>query len=436
MAEVDTSSYNLLNRNPSAIDQAAGFAGLMQGINANKLFRAQQAAGRAAQQSITPEGNVDPQNMMLRASQDTTAAVAMPDVIAAGQTQQLQDVAKKSAELKLHLDHLANMRSMIGPLLAQAGPGADPAKVRQSILKTIVTLAGNKSLTPQEAATQAADVPNDLPGQQEWLTRHMAQNLQATDQISTMLGTMGRVDVVGPGGETTSTPVVTPAILNPAAGEIGKVQTRQPIGTPEALAASAQEFSTLREDQAEAPTRVTTLTKAFDALEKVNPGPLTGDWNKIQKTLINVPFIGEIIDKEKIASFDELEKFLAQNISAAPMAQGTDAKLLQATVANPHIENSKDAMHFLLAGNMALERMKMAQMKIFQDTGAQPNEFANWRLDFNRGIDPRAFAYDLYTPAERKDMLSKMTAEGKQKFLATINTAIKAGVLDKSTFGK
>jgi hypothetical protein len=137
------------------------------------------------------------------------------------------------------------------------------------------------------------------------------------------------------------------------------------------------------------------------------------------------------------ANFDELKKYMAQYITGMPFAGGSIAHMAEAVSGSPNTNMSTLANQQVAKVLVGVERFKAAQSLSFDQAAQQgqfgqaaqsnPNaaagQYANFASQFNQRVDPRAFAYDLMSPAERGRMLAKMTPDEQAKYRASLKAA-------------
>lgn len=181
-------------------------------------------------------------------------------------------------------------------------------------------------------------------------------------------------------------------------------------------------------------SRMFTLNKALAGLSNSTTGPGSEELNEVKSFLNMVsPGVAKTfgIDPNRIASYDEANKYLTQYAmaQASALGQGTDAKL--ATVlsgnANTHISNL--AAQDVVRANIALERMKYALTDQFQKTGQPASKYSSWLAQANSRLDPTVFAWDSMSPAQKQAVAKKMTQQQKQAFTGQYNWAITNGYI-------
>ncbi len=293
-------------------------------------------------------------------------------------------------------------------------------------------------------------------------TGYIANTLSPSEQIA-------RVPTIGPNGQpgTVSQGSIAPPNLLPpgsaapaAAGGIGNgryptqasgAASGAPAGfLPTAQAPADAAASTVtgtgaanalladQQSAAGSGARVYQLQSALQALQNAGPtGPGTAQKNQIQSFLLaQTP--GDLgkylpgIDPQKIASYDEANKYLTQYASAkaAALGGGTDSKLATTLSANASTHISGLAAQDVVKANIGLERMSQAQQDAWQQSGLPPSQYSTWAAKFGSTLDPRVFVADQMDPAKVKTMYDRMQPKEQAQFRAQYNWAVQKGYLN------
>jgi hypothetical protein len=261
-----------------------------------------------------------------------------------------------------------------------------------------------------------------------------------------------RAQPAAPSGQGASgtTPAVAPPTPSgrinppqqPAAGSAQPPPQGQPApggatygrsGQPGQLATtedSAAQFRADRADQSASVNRVATIENAQKALEGATTGPGTqvaqavqgvlGTWTPdvIKKAVPGADF------QQRAADYDEANKYLTQIANANGSAIGgqvTNDKLAAATVATPNVHIQKLATDQLLQVLKAQENMKQTMFAQSQADGVTPQQYADWKANWAKTHDPRAF---LPMTPSRVEYLKKTIKPGtpeEQNFMSTLN---------------
>lgn len=297
-------------------------------------------------------------------------------------------------------------------------------------------------------------------------TGYIANTLSPAEQVA-------RIPTVGPNGQpgTVSQGSIAPSNLlppgsAPSTGGIGNGRyPTQGAGTAPASAAipgapagfiptgqtpadaaastvtgtgSANALLADQQSAAGSGARIYQLQAAQQALQNAGPtGPGTAQKNQIQSFLLaQTP--GDLgkylpgIDPQKIASFDEANKYLTQYASAkaSALGSGTDSKLATTLSGNASTHISGLAAQDVVKANIGLERMSQAQQDAWQQSGLPASQYSTWAAKFGSTLDPRVFVADQMDPAKVKTMYDKMQPKEQAQFRAQYNWAVQKGYLN------
>ena len=429
---VDTSIYAPVNR-PSVLDQYGGYVGIANAAAQNKLLNIESSGltgQAAAYRDATGPNGLDYNKLGVNASM---AGPYAGDVAASALTLQKaqQDLASQQSNTAY---------SMYGSLLSK---GSKPTF--EDAAGVLTDLLQQHRITPQAYTSLQKELPTDPKNLQSYLTSRYTSTLPPevatapTDlgvDPNTLIpkaGTRAQYITKATGGEQAP-------VDNTGAGGTG-VQTAPAPGQAEAMKASSDAYSVARNDVG-SPTgsaaRIFQLNKALTGLQGSTTGAGTEWQNDIQNFVItNAPTLGKVagIDPATVANYDEAQKYLTAYASGQAGAMGpkTDQQLSTALTANASTHISNLAAQDVVKANIALERMRQAQVATFQKQGGQPGEFLDSSDEWNKNIDPRAFAVDLMAPDKLSKMYAGLKGNEKQKFLDSLRIAINSGVIDQST---
>jgi hypothetical protein len=155
------------------------------------------------------------------------------------------------------------------------------------------------------------------------------------------------------------------------------------------------------------------LGNAISLLEKATPGaagPTSEAMNQIKNFLVTV---GAIDPNSKIANEaaarTEIEKYLNQQIAAAPGFSRSDASQAFAASSNPNLSGSVKAALQLSRTVYALNKMQAAMPDSFKSNNVNdyPIFAANWMAEH----DPRAFGLDVMDKKEADKLITKMQSK-------------------------
>lgn len=346
-------------------------------------------------------------------------------------------------EVMPNLNNPGQLQTLVKGMLSKL-PEAMQAQYVKPVLGEVAT-GGATQMTSRDplsgAMTPNASIPNTLsPGQ-----------------------AVGRVETVGPTGARGTVPLsstVPSALLPP--GMQGQQPTAQPAGNgrypqqaqagqpqqggflPSGLAPGVGEAANvagqgsgtqLVADQnaaAGSGARVYQLQSALKALNEAGTvGPGTASMNNFKSFLLaQTP--GDLgkylpgIDANKIASYDEANKYLTQYASAkaSSLGGGTDSKLATTLSANASTHISDLAAKDVVKANIGLERMSQAQAAAWNDAHLPESEYRTWASKFGATMDPRVFVADQLDPAHVKKLYSGMQSKEQAQFKAQYNWAV------------
>lgn len=455
----DTSSYNQLTNQPSMMDRAQGFMGLMQGAMQNRVAIGQREAGKAVQGAIGEDGTVDQNKLMQGISSNPLIAPVAAEAVQAGNTMQQGKVAVDQAKFNLIQDQMKFTRETLGSLAVD--PDLTPAKVIEATGKLIA----QGIISPQQAAVEISSMPQDPDKLRGFITQHLTNSMAASEKFQAAYGSIYMTQGKGENGEDIVTPIAVPSAPGmparvagaPAAPEAsplgaaspnaapgqqtsqGAFVTSLPAGQQKNLEESATAVQNLRKDLEAVPQRMFTLNKALTSLKNAPTGK-GSDWQNTVKSYVQT-LVGEGVipgvDAEQIKSFDEANKYLIQYAQqqASTVGSGTDAALSTALSGNANTHISNLAAQDVVKANMALERMRLAQGLLFDSSKQPDNKYSAYAVQWGKNIDPVAFGVDLMEPKLRKKYFEGLTPEGKKRFRDSVKIGLQTGVIDRSAIG-
>lgn len=457
MAEVDTSTYPRAENN---LMQSLGAAAQFRNANEqNKLLKLQQQQGQVGldQSKIdlahkqfgflsqtlgslaqdprigTAEG---PQMLHAATQQLVQQGIITPDIA----NVELQNMPKDPTQLPQYLRNLnvrvqdaANQFSQIygTPSMVDNGTVMQPASVSPITGIHAIGAPIQKTLSPE----QRSDLVTTTNPQGQTVVIPKSQVLQQSgvNPLTAMPDTSAQNpanNLVSPPQPVESRPLAPPSSMQPQQG--GGVAITPPAGTVEGLtkaaSVSSDKYAQDAAREANYQQDVLPLEKALPALEALGDtgtGPGTEQLQEIQSFLTSM---GILKPTDGLKNFDEARKYLVQYARSAGDT-GTNDKLAAAFAGNSSIGISNAAAKDVVKTNLALRRMQNAQIRAFTATGKNPAEYSKWATEFNANNDPVAFGFDLMSGAERKKYFAKMSQADKQKFLSSLATATKLGIV-------
>lgn len=173
--------------NPLA--QVGQIAQLQDAINRNQEFQANRLAGQLYQQAVDPStGQLDTNKLVTLGSQNSGAALAMPNLVAQAQ----QRKGEQLTQAKFVNQY---MNQGLASLLSQDNVG------QADVVKFLTTAKANGVLPQQQYDATMQELTQVPPDQvRGWLTRHMVAGMDTGNQINFMYG---QHTAVNQGNQTT-----------------------------------------------------------------------------------------------------------------------------------------------------------------------------------------------------------------------------------------
>lgn len=462
MAEVNTSIYALPQNN--AISQFGQMAGAANSMMQNRImqeqFRTNMATGQAYRQALDPAtGQIDPR-LLASGIANSPAAYNLPQVMQQVQQQKQADVALQSSEFELQNKRLGALRTALSSVVA------NPNATQGDYLRAGSQLVASGIVTPKMLADTFSTMPKDPKELRVWGTDHLLNVMSAQERMTAAYGT----PQMQAGVDAQGRPMQMPISISPIAGVNtlpvnGGAQPGQPQGgapgmPPQgapggvpvsqnqqgakgivtglapgeaaSMEKSAAAYQALQDDVGGSAQRVFQLGEALNGLQGTNTGPGTEWRNNVLSYALAAGAPG--IDPKDVASYDKAMKYLTQSASATAGAMGSDSKLATALTGNASTSISNMAAQDVVKANIALERIKQAQADVFGKTGALPGEFSKWSVQWNKNVDPRAFALDMMDVKDRAKLIEGLKSAEKQKFVDSVKLALGSGLIDPASF--
>jgi hypothetical protein len=271
---------------------------------------------------------------------------------------------------------------------------------------------------------------------------YVANTLQpATEQTNTDLsksyvGGSGRPAVQGPAvtpvpnarapaaAPRAAAPLPAPIMAAPAPGEVAAKE--------KAGSGSAQELVDARHRSLNFQQEVFPLEQAIPALEKLGTkgtGPGTESVNHLKSfVLSNIPGADFRGLRDDVATYDKAKKYLTDFVNQNGNS-GTNDKLAASFAGNPSVNISNAAAVDVAKSALALRRMKQAQLVAFEHSGLRESDYAKFASKWNAHADPRAYGFDLMTPAQRKATLESMPKGRPELFMLNVQDAAENGMI-------
>jgi hypothetical protein len=290
-------------------------------------------------------------------------------------------------------------------------------------------------LNTMSPETATSPVQLSTPGGTPYITTRQQFANQAAGAGQPGAGYTGRYGDTGAGAGAQSDV--------PAGGlQTGLSPAQQAAQTAAASTQATQSTTaaqSLHNAAADAPMRVNLLNTARDALSGITTGPGT-DWrNTIASALNSTPAVGQalaamgVTDPSSIKNYDEYKKILTNYASSVSgsLGTGTDARLNAAVTGNANPGISNLANEDILVKTLAAEKMRAAQDYAFQNSGLTGDKFNQWQSQWNKNVNPDAFAYVEMNPAQQQSYIARQQKAGTLgKFKSDLGNLVRAGVID------
>ncbi|CAG4900854.1 hypothetical protein LMG31841_02925 [Paraburkholderia saeva] len=469
------------------IQTAQGLLALRQ--NSMQL-NANQAISQAYAQSVDPAtGQVDFNKLQTLASQNGAGAF-LPQFMGQIAQQRNSQLQYDTGKLELALKQQQGIRGMIGSLAVD--PDMGKADMSTKIAGQISDAVNAGLLPLDQGIREIKSIPGDAQGQASWIQNHLINSLSGEAKIQALMpklsavntggqtqlvaqnpltgapsvaGTLNntltpeaaasRISAVGPNGEPGTVPLGSTVGQGGGQGYTGRMNPQggaqgtpgAPGGflatglTPAASAAQSAQGSTsnaaaqqLHDAAADVPMRLNLLEQARDALSGINTGPGT-DWRNQAKSFFNAlaPDVAKQIGfTGDVQNYDEFKKILTNYASSVSgsLGTGTDARLNAAVTGNANPGISKLANEDILAKTMAAEKMRAAQDYAFQNSGLTTDKFNQWQSQWNKAVNPDAFAFTSMSPAQQQAFIARQSPTQLTKFKSDLGNLVRSGVIE------
>lgn len=409
MAEVDTSIYKQPQQNPLA--SLTSVLGIIGQNNQNQLFnqtfQARLAVGDAYKAAIQPDGTLD---------QPTLMSGLAKSGFGAGEATG-QGIANTAANFNLNK---ARNDYIVNTLGAATN---DPNLTGKGAAGLALSLSKNAGIPPAMVLPFIKDVQDDPNPQSVQKKLAVFQN-QA-------LGTAGASRVQGPPEPGTGAPRTVP--LASQTGQSAQVALPPGVGEG-AVATGGQSGQLLAQDRSDAANyrrQVFPLEQSIPALERLGTtgtGPGKDEINQIKSAAVSFGFAPKNWTGS-VKDFDEAKKYLTDWVTANSNNTGSNDRLAAAFSSNASTKISNAAAVDVAKSALALRRMKQAQVQEFEASGKTDSEYAKWATNWNAGQDPRAYGFDLMSPAQRTSVLKSLPPAKRALFMTNVQRAEDSNIL-------
>lgn len=441
MADIDTSFYPRAPEPGAFLNTAAGYVGLANAGEQNKLLKTQNqqsqldlVTNQVGQlvngfSTLASIPDLSPDHFAQFGQRMVDEGVISPEIYQAEMKQVLAAQGNPDALRALAgnysmraLDAGQRFSAQYGtPTMVDQGNALLPATV--SPMTGIHPMGSpiQKTLSPSELATPATI---GTTGEGQPITGTTGQLLEKAGVNP--LTAMPNPPALDPNNPLMPVQPAAPGVVTTLpAGDVAAMEQSGTVAGQD-LAAARQRESNFQRD-------ILPLSKAIPALEalgKTGTGPGTEQINEIASFLQSMGVPG--IDATKVKNFDEVRKYLSQYAQSGDPS--TNDKLAAAFAANPSVGVSNAAAVDVAKTALALRKLQNAQLMAFEQSGQPASAYTKFAAQFNADQDPRAYGIDMMDDKARAALINEIRAKKpddpeRLKFSKSLKTAIDLGLV-------
>lgn len=234
-----------------------------------------------------------------------------------------------------------------------------------------------------------------------------------------------------PGSNKDQAQAPIPAVPPPGALPTGPAAAGQPPGYTERATLAGKQMGEEQTAASDYRSRVTPLERIVDLLEEAGPrgtGIGTEQLNDMKN--LAAQWVPGLMDKgtDAAKTIEELKKYYVQNtLRNADIA--SDNKLAAAVTGNPNIRLTQASALDLAKVDLALRRMKHAQIIEATDRNVPEADYPKWAAKWNTGQDRRAYLFDLLPQDRQNKLLTSLKGDERKRFFESLRAARSTGVL-------
>lgn len=339
-------------------------------------------------------------------------------IMNAAQTNQLLQTANKQRQFDLNKAQTDSIIGTLGPLAARGDVN------KATALGTVANVVKSLGIPPQIAGTMLQPLMNapDDPKAIQPILGNM---------YAIMSGSGAGAPVSGAVQPGTLAPTQVPAAARVTQGTVPV--TAGPAATAAATAVGGAAGTQVGEAggaEINYRNQVNPLERAIPALERLGTtgtGPGKDEVNQMKSVAVSFGFAPEKWTGS-VKDFDEARKYLTDWVRQNGDVTTND-KLAASFSSSPSTKISNAAAVDVAKTALALRRMQYMRIQSFRTTGQPPESFPAYAANYNTAHDPRAFAFDHLSVAQRKQVLNSLPAAKRSQFMMDVDAADKAGVL-------
>lgn len=192
-----------------------------------------------------------------------------------------------------------------------------------------------------------------------------------------------------------------------------------------------KQAQSVSEQAAQASVMKSRLQDISGTLERLDTGPGT-NWKMAAAKLVNsIP--GVNIGRDKITSFDELEKAVIPIVAEQSKVVGTrEAAQIVLMIKNalPNANMTKDTLGHIIGSMNAMSDYSIAKLKAQNDWRSTNNSVNGFEDSWNARVSPGVFVLKYLNDNERANLASALKKQGSWgDFVSDVQSAQKQGIL-------
>lgn len=438
---VDTSFYN---QQPQSVIPGGlpGAVGLANAFTQNRMlntenqilqnqFQGNMALGNIYQQSLNPDGTVNTAalNRNIAAGGPAVGYVA-PQAYQNSAALAGTNLANQGAQVGQSQARMNDFYNSLAALPPDQRTRAGAISLAAQYVHDGRLLATDMPGIIGEMPTDDTAIPKFIAGKQ---ASTLAPSDQAAQTVTGVSPTTGQ-QTFGTKGQF----VREAAPSSASNGESGGITTTLPAGAADSFAANSAAYNQDYQKSAATLSNVRNLTTAIPLLETLGSsaaGPGSQSLAQLQSFLESHGIIKP--GQTGVDVRAEAQKYLSRYVGVNPAAGRSDMAQDLTAHSSPSLDTPLAATLALAKSNVGFDRMDAAAPLAYAQ--AHPNASANFAPDYNKfkadfvkNNDPRAYAFDLMTPAERQGVVTSLGKPGSaayERFRNSLQTAVGAGLV-------
>ena len=391
---------------------------MIPAIGQIQAIGARNAIGQAVQGAIGPDGTYDPTKATIAIGRNPAAGPGALEAVGSLQQQRQQQIQNQTSQFALSASQNSALQNFVAGLASN--PNIQPDDVRSQA----IAFAARTGIPASQVTSLLQGMPQKggKPMQQYWA--NIANATLGAGPTSTQVPAG-----VGPQGEVYTAPAG-------AVTSQGGTQQSLPAGQAPLIAASREELGRDQSSSAALLQGTRPLLKALPLVEQLSNrsfGPQSAGWAKLKGSLQEAGIIQPGTTDTEV--YQEANKYLKQVALSAPGATRSNEGLETAIKSRPDLDLTQGANLSLLKNQIGFDRMDAALPIAFKGqnpSSAADANYKTFKTNYYQANDPRAFQFDIMTPAEQAATIKSLGAKGSPaytKFMNSLRNAHTAGVL-------